>query len=53
MKKYYHQFADKATMDSAIAGNAGSYETGTLAVDIATGKVYVSFGGAFVLIGGQ
>ena len=41
------------TVDAIANAAAGNYGVGQLIVDIATGKVYVQFGGSWVLIGGQ
>jgi hypothetical protein len=45
------------TIDAITAGAGGAladgYQTGQIVVDLTDGKVYVAFGDAWVLIGGQ
>ena len=41
------------TVDALANADAATYGPGQLIVDLATGKVYVQFGGAWVLVGGQ
>jgi hypothetical protein len=53
MKSFYLKFSTKAVLDAAIAENPAEYIVGTFSVDLATGKVYVSNGTAWELVGAQ
>ncbi len=41
------------SVDAIANANAADYDEGGLVVDLTDGKVYVAFGGSFVLVGSQ